>query len=209
MISKLHYITQDLPHKTHQQLAMAACEGGANWVQLRMKNKDPDELKEIAIEVQAICKMFGAKFIINDHVQLAKELHSDGVHVGKEDMAPALVREILGKDCIIGGTANNWEDIQRLHEQGVDYIGLGPFRFTSTKQKLSPILGIEGYRHLLSLCDANAMTIPIVAIGGIRENDVAEILKTGVHGIALAGAINESQTPQTTTKRFCRMLYSG
>jgi thiamine-phosphate pyrophosphorylase len=201
MISKLHYITQEVEGKTHAQLAEEACIAGIDWVQLRVKNKSYTEWKAIALDTLAVCRKHHAKLIINDNVELAKEIRVDGVHLGKEDISTAEARKILGSNFIIGGTANTFEDI-KMHASNVDYIGLGPYRFTSTKEKLSPILGIEGYKQIINKCKANNITIPIIAIGGITSNDVAALLNTGVYGIAIASAITFSKDKKETIKSF-------
>ena len=185
-ISKLHYITANPAH------ADEACIGGVDWMQLRVKNKSEDEWKLIAQEAKRICKMHGAKLIINDSVKLAKIIGADGVHLGKEDMPPDEARKLLGPDFIIGGTANTFEDIQRLTSLKVDYIGLGPFRFTQTKKNLSPLLGLKGYVELMKRCLDENIRVPIIAIGGIQLNDVDEILGTGIYGIAVSSAISEA-----------------
>ena len=185
-ISKLHYITANPAH------ADEACKGGVDWMQLRVKNKSEDEWKLIAREAKRICKMRGAKLIINDSVKLAKIIGADGVHLGKEDMPPDEARKLLGPDFIIGGTANTFEDIQRLTSLKVDYIGLGPFRFTQTKKNLSPLLGLKGYVELMKRCLDENIRVPIIAIGGIQLNDVDEILGTGIYGIAVSSAISEA-----------------
>lgn len=205
MISKLHYITQEVEGKTHAHLAEEACIAGVDWIQLRVKNKPYAEWKAIALDTLAVCRKYHAKLIINDSVELAKEIHADGVHLGKEDISTTEARKILGDKFIIGGTANTFEDI-KLHAPNVDYIGLGPFRFTSTKEKLSPILGIEGYTQIINKCRANNMAIPIIAIGGITSNDVAELLNTGVYGIAMASAITFSKDKKETIKEFLSQL---
>ncbi len=205
MISKLHYITQDVEGKTHAQLAEKACIAGVTWVQLRVKNKPYAEWKAIAIDTLAVCRKHHAKLIINDNVELAKEIHADGVHLGKEDISTAEARKLLGSNFIIGGTANTFEDI-KMHAPNVDYIGLGPFRFTSTKKKLSPILGIEGYAQIINKCRANNIAIPIIAIGGITSNDVLALLNAGVYGIAIASAITFSKDKKETIKEFLSQL---
>jgi thiamine-phosphate pyrophosphorylase len=185
-ISKLQYIT------TNAVDAEKACMGGADWIQLRVKNVPEDEWRELAIETLKVCRRYGAKLIINDYVQLAKDIGADGVHLGKEDMNPAAARLMLGEPFIIGGTANSKEDMEHLLQLGVDYIGLGPFRFTTTKTNLSKLLGLEGYR---SMIDSRAMVrarIPVIAIGGIKLKDVAALLETGVYGIAVSAAITNS-----------------
>lgn len=210
MISQLHYITQDVAGYTHAQLAEEACRGGANWVQLRIKNQSYEKCKAIALQTKEVCRKYGAKLIINDSVQIAKEIGADGVHLGKNDMPAQHARLILGKNFIIGGTANSIEDIRRLSEMGaVDYVGLGPFRFTSTKQKLSPILGMEGYRQLMQRCQAEGITLPLVAIGGITATDIPPLLECGLHGIAIAGAINLATDKQKATQELLSKLYAN
>jgi thiamine-phosphate pyrophosphorylase len=205
MISKLHYITQEIEGKTHAQLAEEACIAGVDWVQLRVKNKSYAEWKAIAIETLSVCRKHNAKLIINDNVELAKEINANGVHLGKEDISTAEARKLLGSNFIIGGTANTFEDI-KLHAPNVDYIGLGPFRFTSTKEKLSPVLGIEGYTQIINKCRANNITTPIIAIGGITSNDVSTLLNSGVYGIAIASAITFSKDKRETISQFLAVL---
>jgi thiamine-phosphate pyrophosphorylase len=191
-ISKLQYITQEEGPKTHAQMAEAACRAGVRWVQLRMKDKTYEQAVQLATHTRKICEEHGAVFIVNDNVEIARTVEADGVHLGKEDMPPDEARKILGNGKIIGGTANTLEDIRRLAGMGVDYIGLGPLRFTTTKQKLSPVLGLQGYQTLLAQCRAENILIPIVAIGGVVSEDVSSLLATGVHGIALSGVLGRS-----------------
>ncbi len=206
MISRLHYITQEVDGVSHDQLAELACEGGADWVQLRVKNKSYNEWLEIALKTETVCRKHHTKIIINDNVKLAKAIRADGVHLGKEDMSPIEARELLGKGFIIGGTANTFEDIERLAASGVDYIGLGPFRFTSTKENLSPVLGLGGYEQIIKKCNEKGITVPIIAIGGIKVEDVKTIMDKGVYGIAVSSAINLSEHKGETTKRFLNKI---
>ncbi len=206
MISKLQYITQEVEGKTHVQLAEEACAAGADWVQLRLKNKSLSEWKEIALETQLVCRKYKAKFIINDNVALAKEVGADGVHLGKEDISTAEARKILGDEFIIGGTANTFEDIKMHAAAGVNYIGLGPFRFTSTKDRLSPILGVEGYKSIIEKCKAENMRIPVVAIGGITVGDISEIMETGIYGIAVASEITYAENKVDRVKELIKAL---
>jgi|ERR1051325_1090912 thiamine-phosphate pyrophosphorylase len=204
MISKLHYITQRIGDQDHDELAARACAAGVRWVQLRVKNSGDAAWKELAVRTKRICEKFNATFIVNDNVALAKEINAHGVHLGKEDMDPREAKKMLGNGFIIGGTANTFEDIQRLAEAGVDYIGLGPFRFTTTKEKLSPVLGIEGYRNIVKKMNAEGIDVPVIAIGGIQTEDAEEILLSGVHGIAVSSAINGSKYHQNTVNAFLR-----
>lgn len=193
MISTLHYITQEGPNgETHAEMARLACEAGVRWVQLRVKDQPLEVVRSLALETQAICREFSATFILNDYVELAKEINADGVHLGLKDMSTNEARAILGSEKIIGGTANTLEDVMLHVGNEVDYIGLGPFRHTSSKKELSPILGLSGYARILSaLSSKNEMT-PIIAIGGIQPEDVQSIFACGVHGIAVASVINDA-----------------
>ena len=195
-ISKLQFITANPAH------AEQACRGGVDWIQLRVKNKSEEEWKAIAEETRAVCKKHGAKLIVNDGARLAKMIGADGVHLGKEDMPPDEARSLLGTDFIIGGTANTFEDIQRLSILKVDYIGLGPFRFTQTKTNLSPLLGLQGYMDLMAECADENILVPVIAIGGIKLTDVEEILATGVYGLAVSSAISESRDMMAEAKEF-------
>lgn len=179
-----------------------ALEGGCRWIQLRIKNATDDEVRPIAICAQEMCRDVGATFIIDDRVELVRELHADGVHLGKTDMSIVLAREILGKSAIIGGTANTYFDVRALFASGANYVGCGPFRFTTTKKKLSPILGLEGYSDIINQMKANGINIPIVAIGGITADDIESIMQTGVSGIALSGAVLNAANPIEEMKRI-------
>ncbi|UOG76394.1 thiamine phosphate synthase [Hymenobacter tibetensis] len=200
-ISKLHFIAA-----TAQQ-AEQACAGGVRWVQLRVKNTPAAEWEALARATQQVCQRYGATLIINDNPALAQTIGADGVHLGKEDMDPTAARVLLGAAPIIGGTANTFADIERLAAAGVNYIGLGPLRFTTTKQNLSPILGLGGYETLLGQCWAAGLTVPVVAIGGILLSDVAALLGVGLHGVALSGAISHAPDPAAEAALFLDQLH--
>lgn len=176
--------------------------GGCRWIQLRIKNATDDEVRPTAIEAQRLCREAGATFIIDDRVELVRELRADGVHLGKNDMPIAAARQLLGSGFIIGGTANTFADVKAISDAGGDYVGCGPFRFTTTKEKLSPILGLDGYRHIVSRMQAEGICIPIVAIGGIEADDIQPILATGVTGIALSGAVLRADNPVEKMKEI-------
>jgi thiamine-phosphate pyrophosphorylase len=147
--------------------------------------------------------------IINDNVTIAKEIGADGVHLGKNDMHPTEAREILGGEAIIGGTANTIEDVVQLSGSGVNYIGLGPYRFTTTKDKLSPILGLEGYMKIMREVQMMSIDIPIIAIGGIVPGDVAALMETGIYGVAVSSAINQSIDKHSVIKEFITKTVSS
>ena len=205
-IPKLQYISQEKEGLTHLQAIENACQAGCEWLQLRMKGASFQEFLDTAIAAKKICQQYQAKLTINDNPQVALESGADGLHLGKQDMPPSEARKMLG-DIIIGGTANTWEDILHLAKEGVDYIGLGPFRFTSTKKNLSPVLGIEGYDALLRKMTAANIDIPVLAIGGIELEDVGAILDTGVWGIAVSGLITNAEDRRAVCAAICeRML---
>ena len=191
----LQFITHFTDTCSYVDSARLALEGGCRWIQLRMKNAQPDELEQAAREVQTLCRRYGATFIIDDHVDLALRLKADGVHLGKNDMPIAQARHLLGPGFIIGGTANTIDDVRAHHRDGADYIGCGPFRFTTTKQGLAPILGLEGYRRILQAMKAEGIRLPLVAIGGITRADIPDLLAAGVSGIALSGSILRAASP--------------
>lgn len=191
----LQFITHFTDSIDYLESVKLALEGSCKWVQLRMKDATDDDIRPIALLAQEMCRKAGATFIIDDHVKLVKELHADGVHLGKNDMPIDKAREMLGKEFIIGGTANTIDDIIMHHKNGADYIGCGPFRFTTTKEKLSPVLGLEGYRSIVQKMKEMDIRLPIVAIGGITADDIPAIMETGVTGIALSGTVLRADNP--------------
>lgn len=208
---RLQFITHCTERYSYVDSARIALEGGCRWIQLRMKDADESLLEETALVVQKMCKDYGATFIIDDNVHLVKKIKADGVHLGKNDMPIIEARGILGDDFIIGGTVNCFEDILKImrntqigtstssvtniQQPIVNYFGCGPFRFTSTKKNLAPILGLEGYGNIIADMKRNNINIPLVAIGGITKDDISDILKTGVDGIALSGSILRAENP--------------
>ena len=199
---ELQFITHYTDRYTYFDGARMALEGGCRWIQLRMKDASEDEIEQEAVRIQDLCRQYGATFIIDDHVELVRKLHADGVHLGKKDMPVKEARRLLGKDFIIGGTANTFDDVQMHYASGADYIGCGPFRFTTTKKNLSPVLGLEGYREIVSRMKAAGISLPIVAIGGITAADIPDIMQTGVTGIALSGSILRADNPTEETRRI-------
>lgn len=203
IINKLHYISQGATPKEHLENIQNACQSGAELVQLRLKNLSDKKILKTALEAREITNHFQTRLIINDHYKIAKEVKADGVHLGKSDTCPTEARKHLYTWQIIGGTANTLEDCKNLIAKEVDYIGLGPYRFTTTKENLSPVLGLNGYSLII---EELKTATPIIAIGGITTNDVAEILKTGVSGIAISGEITKDFNKIRT---FHQLLEAG
>ncbi len=204
----LQFITHQTQRHSYEDSARIALAGGCRWVQLRMKDAPLDEVERTGRRIQALCREHKATFIIDDHVELAKQLHADGVHLGKNDMPIREARQLLGEEYIIGGTANTFEDVQRHYEDGSDYIGCGPFRFTTTKKNLSPILGLEGYSDIIRQMREAGIHLPVVAIGGITSEDIPAIMQTGVSGIAMSGAILNADDPVAEAQRIINHLYN-
>lgn len=192
MTSKLQYISQGKSPGDHLTNSKAALDAGCSWIQLRMKQQPEATVLQVAAEVKRCCEAYNAVFIVNDFVHVAHEVDAHGVHVGLSDMAVQAARQILGNGKIIGGTANTLEDVRKRIGEQCDYIGLGPFRFTTTKEKLSPILGTQGYKIIMQALAAEKATIPVYAIGGITADDLDTIMETGVHGVALSGVITNA-----------------
>ncbi|MBO7322724.1 MAG: thiamine phosphate synthase [Bacteroidales bacterium] len=192
----LQFITHYNERYSYEDSAKIALEGGCRWIQLRIKDAEEKFLEQMALRVQSLCREYGATFIIDDNVLLAKKIGADGVHLGKNDMPVAQARQILGEKFIIGGTVNTFEDILYHLKNGTpDYFGCGPFRFTSTKKNLAPVLGLEGYRDIVLKMREKGIDIPIVAIGGITKEDIPQLLECGVSGIALSGSIINAENP--------------
>lgn len=201
----LQFITHQTERYSYLDSARMVLAGGCKWIQLRMKEASEKEVETVALQLKPLCKEQGAILILDDHVELTKKLEVDGVHLGKKDMPIDQARQILGEAFIIGGTANTFEDVVQHHRAGADYLGIGPFRFTTTKQNLSPVLGLEGYRSILSRMKEENIELPVVAIGGITYEDIASILDTGVHGIALSGSILRADDPVAETERILNL----
>ncbi len=195
MIYPLQYISQAPKTGTHLDAIEQVLQAGGKWIQLRIKNLPEAEILPFALSAQELCKRYAAKLIVNDYPHLAKAASAFGVHLGLQDMPIPQARQIINPDQIIGGTANTFEHILQRVAEGVDYIGLGPFRFTRTKENLSPIVGLEGYRKLMEQVKNAGITTPIIAIGGIEADDIEAILETGVYGIAVSAVLtNQTQT---------------
>ena len=202
----IQFITHSNTRYDYVEGARLALEGGCRWIQLRMKDAQEVDFLLAAKQIGAMCKEYGATFILDDHVEWVGITGADGVHLGKNDMPVDEARNQLGANRIIGGTANTFEDVERLWRQGANYIGCGPYRFTTTKKNLSPVLGLDGYRHIISKMKAHDINILVVAIGGILQPDIKDVMATGVSGIAVSGAILNAENPVEEMKRFIDSL---
>lgn len=202
----LQFITHTVPGTGYAEGAALALRGGCRWIQLRMKECPTEEILKCGRQVAALCRRYGARLIIDDHVGLVAALGADGVHLGREDMPVARARAILGPSACIGATANTADDIRHAVRAGADYIGLGPLRHTDTKKRLSPVLGHEGYRRIMAELRSEGIRIPVVAIGGIIPEDIPLLREAGVAGAAVSGHILRATDPVAETARLMELL---
>lgn len=207
MYNKLQYISQGNTIEEQSNNIRRALDNGCQWIQLRFKTQNTLDLFNLAESTKILCDVYETTFIINDNVHLAQQLDTDGVHLGLTDMNIEEARTILGPIKIIGGTANTFEHILQRAKEKCDYIGLGPFQFTTTKEKLSPILGLEGYLAIIEQMRAKNIKIPIYAIGGIQFENVENLMTTGIHGIALSGLITQSENLAQLITQLNEKLY--
>ena len=198
----VQFITHYTDSISYEESAKIALRGGCKWIQLRMKDATDDQVRPIAEEILPLCRQDKATFIIDDRVHLVKEIGADGVHLGKNDMPVDEARKILGNKFIIGGTANTIDDIRRLHRQDADYIGCGPFRYTTTKQNLATILGEKSYREIIHAMHEENIQLPIVGIGGVTAEDIPLLHEIGLSGIALSGSILRAENPEQEMRRI-------
>ena len=215
MYSKLQYISQGETANEQIRNIHQALDHGCVWIQLCFKNADEKKLVTVAEKAKALCENYTSKFIINDNIELSKKINADGVHLGLTDESPIIARNILGKDLpagqagkIIGGSANTIEDVLKRVEEKCDYIGLGPFRYTSTKKKLSPILGIEGYASIINELKNRNVHTPVYAIGGIVLDDIDSLMSAGVFGIAVSGIITHHQNKKILIEQLKNRLHA-
>lgn len=202
MFSRLQYIT-DSP-----SLAEQACKAGVRWIQVRIKNEDENTWTERTSDMVKICKQYKAICVVNDNIEIAIKTGAGGIHLGKKDMSIQAARKILGNHKIlIGGSANTMEDVIFYAEQKIDYMGLGPLRFTATKKDLNPVLGIEGYRNIMNEVIKSKLTIPLIyAIGGVEIRDVPNLLSMGISGVAVSSAISHAKNINDAVQQFYTVL---
>lgn len=169
--------------KTLTEQVEEAMKGGITFLQLREKHLSKEEFLKEAIEIKDLAQKYQIPFVINDEIEIAQEAGADGVHVGQDDMPVEEVRKILGKDKIIGVSAHNVEEAVRAERGGADYLGVGAVYPTSTKENASAV----SMEEMKKICQT--VSIPVVAIGGIKKNNMKVLTGTGVDGIAVVSAI--------------------
>ena len=192
---KIYYISQGATPDSHLFNIENVCKAGCKLVQLRLKDIPHDIVMSTAETALKICNQYDSKLIINDYIEIAEALPVFGLHLGKTDTDLRQAKLKLSEK-IVGGTANTFEDCMRLANANADYIGLGPFQFTKTKSNLEPMLGKPGYRAIITKLRSLKIDIPIYAIGGIQEKDIAPLIDLGLAGVAVSGLLSNKQESQ-------------
>ena len=173
-----------------------ALQGGATFIQLREKNLDQEHFMEEAVELKKLCKQYHVPFVINDDVEIAARIDSDGVHVGQSDMEAGDVRAKLGPDKILGVSAQTVEQAILAEKRGADYLGVGAVFSTGSKADADDV----SHETLKAICEA--VSIPVIAIGGISVNNVSQLKGTGICGIAVISAIFAQKDITAATKEL-------
>lgn len=208
MLPKIQFISQGNTREAQIVSLQKALDAGVTWVQLRYKNVAEIEVFRLAEEVKKRTENYNALLTINDFSSVAKAVEANGLHLGLTDGSIDQARNLLGNAKIIGGTANTLTDVQQRMTESCDYIGLGPLRFTATKEKLSPVLGFEGYKSIIDSFDNPENLKPIFAIGGVTVADVSEIMNLGIYGIAVSGLISNADKPNEVVTQLNEILYT-
>ena len=207
MLPKIQLISQGTSSEAQLNSIQKALDAGIEWVQLRYKNVPEIEVFRLAEKIKKETDQYNTLLTINDYPAISKAIDAHGLHLGLTDGSIEEARNLLGNAKVIGGTANTLEDVfQRISEK-CDYIGLGPLRYTNTKEKLSPILGFEGYQSIIEKLPKINLSKPIFAIGGIEEKDLPKLIEIGVYGIAVSGLICNASQPTHIVKQLNETLY--
>jgi len=193
---------QDSSLKEYLDFVIACVESGVTSVQLREKKLSFDVLIEFGRMLQSVLKPRSIPLIVNDSIEITRELNADGVHLGQSDGNVSRARQELGDNKIIGLTIDAMEQINSANELPIDYIGVSAVFPTKNKPDVATIWGCDGLEKVAKLSRT-----PTVAIGGINETNIGEVIKTGVHGIAAIGAFHDAKDPRDATKNLCKHIY--
>lgn len=205
-LPKIMFIT---PNKTKEEIIKECnivLQEGIKFIQLRMKEASNDEILEVAKQIRPVCDKHCAILTVDDKIELLKSNLFDGVHLGKNDMPIKQAKQITQNKYLLGATCNTIQDVQKAIENGADYLGIGPYKYTTTKQNLAPILGLEGYQDIIKNMRDKNLNIPFYAIGGITLEDLLPLKEIGIFGIALSGAISTATNKQSIIKEILKTL---
>ncbi len=177
------------------EVVKESLDGGATFIQLREKNLNEADFLAEAMDLQALCREYGVPFVVNDNVDIAIAMNADGVHVGQSDMEAGNVREKLGPDKIIGVSAQTVEQAIRAEQRGADYLGVGAVFPTGSKDDAEEV----SFETLKAICEA--VSIPVIAIGGITQQNVSQLGGSGICGVAVISAIyGQADIPDAARK---------
>ena len=181
----------------------AAVRGGATAVQLRDKEASTGEMIELGRALLQITRPAGLPLIVNDRADVALAIDADGVHVGQDDMPAPLARQIIGPERILGVSAGTVEEARQAERDGADYLGVGDVYGTPTKADAGTPIGLSGLAEI-----ARAVSIPVVAIGGIKLDNAAATLQAGAAGVAVISAVIGAPDPETAARRLLKAVTS-
>jgi thiamine-phosphate pyrophosphorylase len=179
----------------------AAIRGGAKIIQYRDKGATTRKMVETAKALCCLCHRMGARFLVNDRLDVALAVDADGIHIGQDDMPPGVARKLLGPDKLIGVTVHNLDELKAAEEESVEYLSIAPIFATSTKPDHQSPLGLKGLRAL-----AMQTGRPLVAIGGISHANAAEVIRSGAHGVCVVSAIMTAADPENATRELYRIV---
>jgi thiamine-phosphate pyrophosphorylase len=159
---------------------------------------------EVAQQMKRLCGESGIAFVVNDRVDVALASAADGVHLGQDDFPIPLARELLGEESIIGGSAGTIEEARKCLSEGADYVGFGPVYPTGSKEDAGPASGLGLLREV-----AQTIPLPIIAIGGVDEENTHDVMETGAHGIAVISAVCCQESPKQATRALSQVIWEG
>ena len=202
-IGRLHILTDTALQTrfSHVALTELALSGGADTIQFRQKSGSTKELIETAIHMRRLCAEKGATFIVNDRIDVAIASEADGVHLGQDDFPIPLARKLLGKDRIVGGSAATLEEMENCIRESADYVGFGPVYPTGSKDDAGPVSGIDRLKRIVQ-----STPVPVIAIGGIDQNNASHVMGAGTHGIAVISSVCCRDDPQKAARDLYHVI---
>ena len=203
-LGRLHIITDAVlqTRRTHAEIARLALEGGADTIQYREKRAlGTRELMADGTAVLAVCRLAGVLAIIDDRADVALAVGARGLHLGRHDLPVNVARQIMSVDAIIGGTANSLEEARIVWRTAIDYIGVGPIFGTASKANPAPTMGLATLAAIVAECP-----VPVIAIGNISPDRVADVLATGAFGIAVLSGVTCAEDPRAAAEAYARAI---
>jgi thiamine-phosphate pyrophosphorylase len=206
-ISKFHYLTQDLDHISHLEQTQLACGAGANWIQYRCLSKTDEEMLAELHPIAEVCDDWGATLIVTNHYHLVHQADIQGVHIEDMDADLNLIRAEIGENKTLGASATEANQVINHIKNSADYVGCGPFSITLTKPNNDELWGVKGYQNAVNQLKELGLETPIIAVGGVKLADVDLLLATGVHGLAVCSAINDTNNITKAYKEFHKVIF--